>query len=1819
MRLCVIVAAVTLLFTTVGCGPPTTGGNKPKGPGEIGVALGSSVSFTVATPKDTELSVAPLPLPPGMTFDLEKQKLTFTPVPAQAGELFDLVFTATKADGSTGSSLTKIVVTSAPDGGSTAIRGQIFDSGTAQPLSNVALTIPLPNGGALSATTDLVGRFEIEGLPVESDVLVIDGGTADQGTFAFVVEKLELVLGHMLYEGQVNVVDRPIFLPALGKSAGQLTNGGGVLQSAAVPEVGVQVSFGSARLSDGTTFSGDIFIPEVGVDFTPAALPPNLNPSLVVAIQAPAAGPGLLTFSPPAQISFPNRDDLAPFTEVDIWSIDAESGTFEIAGTGRVNVSGELIETVEGGIASASWHFPLPAAPQTDTTEESKKNNNQNPDEAGQCPAASSVEAFAGALMLDHSTPAYWSGGEERFVRLNYHSGRASPRPVLNADLGLASNVAVPLAFSATLSIAGLTQPYEVFTQPALGKTRVGVQFDASSFPTGIFPYCLTATSHYQDSSVASDSAGTFLVHSEVDSFYGRGWMLDGIERLHPVAGSDQVVITGGDGSAVLFTPQSPLTGSLRVELVFCLDGSGSITASDWSVLRQGIAEAILDPSTVPPDGSVAVAIVQFGNSAQVQIPRTVIDSPVAAGALASQVLALPKFGGGTNTAAGIAASTDAIAPGDAAAKQVICVVTDGAANSQLAAFEAAQAAIAAGIEEIDVIGVGAASAANLSNLQQLAINGFASLAANFQAVASAVAEKFQLLVGGAPSGEFSYTVSEPDGGFTRVYLDGQRSHFNSDGWMMASEDRNSNRTVFEYDDLGRPIRIIDPVGRVTFMRYAGDLLSEIEDPVGRITRLQHTGRDLTRIIEVDGTDRRFDYDGSGRIVTHTNHGGNVARYAYSPLGRIESIELPDGSTRSYTAGDVQALVADPSTTSIQFPAPSVTTGSVVSTYTDELGRTDILSTDGFGRFTSAEDALGRVTLTERDSDGLPTLITGANDARVRMTYDLRGNVTSLVEEGNTGSTSDDRTWLFSYESTFNQLRSVIDPLGQVNPVTGVTTKIERDAQGNATLIVDAVGTETELVYDESGANPSQFKGLVTRRTEARGQPEERTTHFRYDSSGQMVEIQDSVGRRWTWGHDSTGRVVAATAEGASGDPTDNRTFDYTYDSRNRVIGIADPIGGNVAWSFDARGNLLSSQDGKSPAGTIQYTYDVRDRVTSRRDQVGAVETFTYDQAGNLTRFVDRRGSVFTLTYDVVNRLISREFPGEPGTTGNDLVSYAYDANADGNPLNDLDWLSRVADSDSVVGFAWNSFDELVSTTTAGSALQPNTTITYEYDRNGRRTRAQATGIGLGTFSDVTYGYDSLDRLVLLQQFAGSMNATFQYDRLSQRRSLRRTFSGTTIDSLLAYDSTGSVTSLEHRLSPKAASQLLSSFTYANDAFDNRVSLVQQRPALPLASMLADFVHDGLQRLTAVSASGANGEGYTYDEAGNRLTSIDSFGNASYDSANRLLEDSEYLYTYDGNGNRTTRRLKADPTQSVFYSYDGDNRLVAYVAATGEAETYAYDGIGRRIQQVRSDALGVVLNTRTFVLDGGDQILDRDSGALGTVDRVETHGAEPDEVLFRREGSDTRAILTDARLSVTEEVAPGGDVTSAASWATFGELLASSGAPQADYYYAGRSVDGISGLVYIRARHYDPRSGVFIQEDPARADDIEGWSAFTYALNQTTSVVDRDGLLPVWVPWAVGGAIKVCIKLCPKLVKALKKPKPKFPGLNPTKGPKGTKWTGRPGSKPGSKDGNFYNPKTGESYRPDLEHGGPIGPHWDYKDPTGQWWRIFPDGSKVLK
>ena len=176
-------------------------------------------------------------------------------------------------------------------------------------------------------------------------------------------------------------------------------------------------------------------------------------------------------------------------------------------------------------------------------------------------------------------------------------------------------------------------------------------------------------------------------------------------------------------------------------------------------------------------------------------------------------------------------------------------------------------------------------------------------------------------------------------------------------------------------------------------------------------------------------------------------------------------------------------------------------------------------------------------------------------------------------------------------------------------------------------------------------------------------------------------------------------------------------------------------------------------------------------------------------------------------------------------------------------------------------------------------------------------------------------------------------------------------------------------------------------------------------------------------------------------------------------------------------------------------------------------------------------------------------------------------------------------------------------------------------------------------------RHYDPTIGRFTQPDPLGF--VDGPSVYAYGRSSPARFVDFDGLSPsTAIGWSIDrmrrpgqsnqstspqdrATVQKCI--CPPGDKCNsgKIPQagggggsvslPKWPGNDGKVAPPETVWRGRPGSEPGSADGNYYNPRTQESYRPDLNHPDPLGPHWDYRDAAGKWYRIFPNGSVIAK
>lgn len=152
------------------------------------------------------------------------------------------------------------------------------------------------------------------------------------------------------------------------------------------------------------------------------------------------------------------------------------------------------------------------------------------------------------------------------------------------------------------------------------------------------------------------------------------------------------------------------------IDLAFCLDGSGSVSAADFRLQLEGTARAVENPDIMPQDGSVRISVIQFASGSRVELVPTIVESDNV-GNIAGTIRGIPKLGGGTSIHSCIdTARTQIVAATPLSAQQVIDVSTDGG-SSLSAALAAVGRAQQAGIDTLNAIGVGSA---NIGLLNQI-------------------------------------------------------------------------------------------------------------------------------------------------------------------------------------------------------------------------------------------------------------------------------------------------------------------------------------------------------------------------------------------------------------------------------------------------------------------------------------------------------------------------------------------------------------------------------------------------------------------------------------------------------------------------------------------------------------------------------------------------------------------------------------------------------------------------------------------------------------------------------------------------------------------------------------------------------------------------------------------------------------------------------------------------------------------------------------------------------------------------------------------
>ncbi|HZS48918.1 MAG TPA: hypothetical protein VFC63_27850 [Blastocatellia bacterium] len=163
-------------------------------------------------------------------------------------------------------------------------------------------------------------------------------------------------------------------------------------------------------------------------------------------------------------------------------------------------------------------------------------------------------------------------------------------------------------------------------------------------------------------------------------------------------------------------------------------------------------------------------------------------------------------------------------------------------------------------------------------------------------------------------------------------------------------------------------------------------------------------------------------------------------------------------------------------------------------------------------------------------------------------------------------------------------------------------------------------------------------------------------------------------------------------------------------------------------------------------------------------------------------------------------------------------------------------------------------------------------------------------------------------------------------------------------------------------------------------------------------------------------------------------------------------------YSFDNEGQTAT---KTDPLGTTQYQWDARGRLTSASLPSGQTVSYGYDALGRRSSRA---ALG---NTTKFLYDGSDVVLDQSSGSP-----VEYLNAPAvDAKLKQSDGGGSIYFLPDHLGSTTALTDSNGVVVERLQYEPYGQ---SSGSTRTRYDYTGRERDQLTGMIFYRARWYDP-------------------------------------------------------------------------------------------------------------------------------------------------
>jgi RHS repeat-associated protein len=591
----------------------------------------------------------------------------------------------------------------------------------------------------------------------------------------------------------------------------------------------------------------------------------------------------------------------------------------------------------------------------------------------------------------------------------------------------------------------------------------------------------------------------------------------------------------------------------------------------------------------------------------------------------------------------------------------------------------------------------------------------------------------------------------------------------------------------------------------------------------------------------------------------------------------------------------------------------------------------------------------------------------------------------------------------------------------------GRVTRFQYDTKGNVTSVTRLDGTADAKTTTFTYEPTYSLLASVT-------DPLNHTTSYAYDQLGRLTSVTDALAHQTTFTSNGGGQVLSATN-------ALSQTTSFTYELGD-LVQVTSPLGVSETRWVDVAGRVRRVTDAKG--ATTTFEYDNLNQVTKITDPLTGDTTFTYDGNGNLLTLTDARNKTTTWTYNGMDRIQTRLDPLSR------QESFSYDLMG-----NLTSWTDR---KNQVTTYTYDALDRqtFAGFGTTGPPPTYQSSITYSYDAGDRLTQVVDSAAGT-----ITRGYDLLDRPTSETTPEGSISYT--YDGANRRATM--TVAGQTAVSY-TFDNADRLTGI---------TQGSANVTIAYDDADHRTSLT-----LP-NGVVMEYGYDTDSRLTGITYKlGAQTLGtltYTYDTNGRRTAIGGTWARANlptavtsvtYDNANQITTFGGTTFLYDFNGN-----LTSDGTRG--YSWNARNELTSLSGPV--SATFAYDGLARRRSKT------IAGTTTEFLYDGVNPV--RELAAGSPIANLLT-GLRVDEFFMRIDFAGTRHYLTDALGSSVALSDDAGSVQTEYTYEPFGTTTAAGSSNQNVFQFTGRENDS-TGLLFYRARYYNPHVSRFVSEDPLGA------------------------------------------------------------------------------------------------------------------------------------